>query len=129
MSRPLGSETKEYSNQHLCYECGRWHDASIMQPYDCRICKRRKCFNHGGNQDSTCQICKTIEVCSDCMAFGECCKKTPLSLEEENHNLKVEIQLLRYENQRLKQRIETIRVVALQGINDYDTQGRTRQNQ
>jgi hypothetical protein len=85
----------------------------------CTVCRKEP-------TQTQCQNCKSENVCSSCLAFRECCKVAPVSLEAENRNLQVEIELLRYENQRLKERIEKIRVVALQGINDCDTTARTQ---
>lgn len=68
----MSSTTSDNSSEHLCYECATNRPINIMQKYDCFLCGGRKCYNHGGEFEYTCEKCNQSELCSDCYAFGKC---------------------------------------------------------
>lgn len=118
MMSKLPIKTQEHPNQHICYECAMWQDDNIMQKYDCAVCGRRKCLNHGGGSDSTCGVCKTENVCVDCAAFAECCRNiepatTLEQLKDENRVLKLDIEKLTTENNMLRDCVKAVQHVAL----------------
>lgn len=59
-----------------CYECQVGHPANEMQERPCSLCEGSKCKAlHGGAVMHTCKRCGSIDLCADCVSFGECCNK------------------------------------------------------
>lgn len=77
-------------------------DYNAASEFSCAACNKRL------NQAE----CKTGNVCSDCLIANQDCNITIQSVIEENQALKVEIELLRRENRRMRARLEDIKTVA-----------------
>lgn len=69
-----------------CYECGRYHETSNMQDYDCTICGGRKCRAlHGGDLRHSCYLCGHANLCSDCFSLRRCCDSSPEERDRIRH--------------------------------------------